>query len=714
MLYVTDLNGNTEPLNHTQRVEKNEEVDGALSLMFTSFSHENNPGYALIEEELIVSVDGYDFRVKQLRETRNHKEVVALSTFYDLVGHWQHDIYGGTRSLRQFLAFVFDGTEWTYTVDFHDDGVFIPNFGENNVITLVDELMKVFGCEYKILPNKTVHFTKEIGPDNDAQFRYAHNVKTLLKSVDTTNLRTKITGIRPPSESVEDSEGNVEVPHHNGFRVTYTSPYAEKYGIIEAEPIINDDIQTEEEMLAIITNELTDYPETSIELDIAEMTNKEIGERIWLIYEPIKMPDGSFMEFQTRILKKVSTWRNGRFVPKSVVVGNTQRKSLMDLIVDAEIEISKNKKWTRSRIEQTNSSITLAVERFAGEMLDAYAFIELTAEGIRSEVADVAEEAESKITQTAKEIRLEVNDFKKDTASKFSQTAERITMEVTAINQEIDGVKSTASSNFSILANRISASVNESKSYTDKEIGDVKETAESNFSVLAGRITSAVSTSKSYTDSEVGKVESYASGQFSVLSGKIEAKADYEEVTALGSRINSVEWDLDAVEGQISQKVSTSDFTGETMLSEISQTSSNIKIQAKNIDLDGITRTNGTLQIGSPGSRQRLTFPNSWGEEAWIQANAGDYSALSLIAGDLHLNAGDNIYIGENNRVDVYPRGYWDFSSATVYGLNTGSNIDPDDFARSDTWGLGFGYSSGSNRLYVRIHGSDVGYITLT
>lgn len=660
VLYVTDLNSNTEPLNHTQRAEKHTEVDGALSLMFTSFFHANNPGYQLIEEESIVSVDGYDFRVKQLREARNRKEVVALSTYFDLVGHWQHDIYGGTRSLRQFLAFVFEGTDWTYTVDFHDDKVFIPNFGENNVIALVDELTKAFGCEYQILPNQTIHFAEKIGPDNDAQLRYGNNIKTLSKSVVTTNLRTKITGIRPLSDAVEDSEGNVEIPHHDGFRVTYTSPYAEKYGIIEAEPIINDEVQNEDEMTEIIKSELNDYPDTSIELDIAEMTEKELGERIWLIYEPIKLADGTFMEFQTRILKKTSVWRNGRFVTESVVVGNTRKKSLTDIIVDAEIEISKNKKWTRSRIDQTNSKITLAVERFVGEMMDAYAFIELTATEIRTEVADL----------------------ERDTNSKFSQTAEKIEMEVTAINQEIDGVKSTATSNFSILA---------------------------------GRITSAVSTSKSYTDSEVGKVESYASGQFNVLSGRIEAKADYKEVTALGSRINNVEWDLDAVEGQISQKVSTSDFTGETMLSEISQTSSNIKIQAKNIDLDGITRTSDTLQIGNRTAQQRITFPNSWGEESYIQGDTGFAgAALSFVAADLNLKASDTVYIGDNFRTDVYAKGRWDFSDATVYGLNTGSNIDPDDFARSDTYGLGFGYSAATNRLYVRMHGSDMGYITLT
>ena len=688
MIYVTDLNDNTEPLNHLQRAEKVKEVNGALSLMFTSFFHANNPGHSLIAEESIVSVDGYDFRIKKIREEAFKKEVVALSTYFDLVGHWQHDIYGGTRTLDQFLAFVFDGTGWTYTVDLQKE-MYIPNFGENNVIALVDELTKAFDCKYQILPNKTIHFAREIGPDNDAQFRFGHNIKTLSISVDSTSLRTKITGIRPPSEAVKDDEGNVEIPHHDGFRVTYTSPYAEKYGTKnrEAEPIINDEVQSEEEMIEILKAELNDYPETSIELDIEELTNKELGERVWLIYEQIKMSDGSFMEFQTRILKKTSVWRNGRFVTESVVVGNTQTKSITDIIVDAEIEISKNKKWTRSRIEQTNSRITLAVEQFAGEMLDAYALIELTATEIRTEVADLAE----------------------DTNSKFSQTAERITMEVNALNQEIDGVVIDMESKFSVTAESIRASVRESKSYTDNEVGEVRSYAEAEFNVTAEAITSSVRTSKSYTDDKVGNVQSNMSTQFNQLSGRINAKAEATTVTDLGRRVGTVEWSLDAVNEEISQTVKTSDYNGETMISRINQTSSSVKIQAKNITLQGavtvlseLSNDLGNIYAGNIDISNDIRV----GRNITMQGNSGSlrlpgnsFYLESLSNGDAEIHAyNDLTYTALEHTFN----GRVDFSRARdVYGVAT-----------SDTNGLGFAFN-GNDRVYVRINGRDVGHITL-
>ena len=44
----------------------------------------------------------------------------------------------------------------------------------------------------------------------------------------------------------------------------------------------------------------------------------------------------------------------------------------------------------------------------------------------------------------------------------------------------------------------------------------------------------------------------------------------------------------------------------------------------------------------------------------------------------------------------------------SIYGLSMSG------YALSDTSGLGFGYSSTSKRLYVRLYGSDVGYVTLT
>lgn len=411
-----------------------EEVNGTFEVSFTSFNLDN-PGHELIEEESLISVDGYDFRIKQMKEVKNRKEVTAISTFYDLVGHRQDDIYGGTRTFNQFASFVFNGTGWTFTSDVSGHAL-IPNFGTDNVIKLVQALCQTFECEVKIMRDNHVHFSKQIGPDNDAQYRYGHNVKVLSKSVDTTNLRTWIRGYGA-----------------DGLEVIYTSPMAEIFGTKnkEAEPIHDDRFTIGENLVEHIKKGLIDYPEVSLEMDTVELTNKELGERVWLIYEPLNI------EFQTRVLSKKSTMRNGKLVTTSVVLGNTMPKTLGDILASQKVEIDENKKQVMSRIEQTNDRITLEVEEvnssiagleitvgevrlYAEELEDSIAAVNVRADNIVLSVQTLGDRlgtAESQLSIQAGEIASKVSetDFNGNTMiSRINQTAGAVTIDANKIN----------------------------------------------------------------------------------------------------------------------------------------------------------------------------------------------------------------------------------------------------------------------------------------
>lgn len=384
MITVTNLIDETELLNNFQRFEINEEVNGLFTVSLASFSVHNNPGHELIEEESIITVDGYDFRVKQMKESHNRKDVTAISTFYDLTGHRQEFIYGGTRTFNEFATFAFADTGWTFSSSV-TGSVLIPNYGEENVIKLVQALCQAFECDYKIMPNKHIHFAKEIGPDNDAQYRYGHNVQALSKSVDTTNMRTQITG-----------HGG------NGLVVVYTSPNATKYGIHKADPFSDDRFTVPASLTEKLKQELKDYPETSIELDSIELMDKELGERVWLIYEP------RGIEFQTRVMSKKSVIRNGKLVTASVVIGNTVPRSLSDILTSQKVEIDENKKETKSKFEQTNDRITMEVETIG----ESIATLEIKAESITMSVSDLTGRvgsAEASIRIQSDEIALKVS-----------------------------------------------------------------------------------------------------------------------------------------------------------------------------------------------------------------------------------------------------------------------------------------------------------------
>jgi hypothetical protein len=405
-------NNQTEMLNQIQGFEMDEEVNGSLVVKFTSFSMENNPGHSLIDERPIFTVEGYEFRLAQLKKNNNEKDVTAVSTFYDLVGHRQETIYGGTHTLNEFATFIFQGTGWTFTSEVPGYRL-IPNFGENNVIVLKEALCAAFECEMKILPNNHVHFAPKIGPDNDDQYRRGHNIKSLGESVDWSKMRTQITGFGA-----------------NGLVVTYTSPNAEKYGVYVADPIHDEEITESSTMIERLKAELDDYPEAYFELDAVELNNKELGERVWLIDEVMGI------EYQTRILSKKTIIRGNKLVTSSVILGTTLPRKNADLLVSQKIEIDENRKEYRSRIEQTNERIMLEVEAVNSSI----ATLEIKADNISLSVTQLdgrLGNAESSINIQAGQItqKVELRDFNGQTiTSKVVQDPYAISMMAQNLN----------------------------------------------------------------------------------------------------------------------------------------------------------------------------------------------------------------------------------------------------------------------------------------
>lgn len=411
MLSVTNISGQTEALNGVQGFKMVEDTSRNLSIKFNTLPSPNNPGYALVEEEATVDVEGYLFKVKQLKETRTRKEVSGISIFYDLKGHRQDTIYGGTRKLSEFAAFIFKDTGWTFEVIDGDVSKLIPNFGEDTVPKLVELMCNTFECEMEIMPGKHVIFKKEIGEDNDEVYRYKHNIKTLSRNVDTTNLRTRITG-----------KGG------NNLVVTYLSPNHTKFGILDADPIEDEEITTTESMTELLKRTLTDVPEVKIEVEAVELTYKGLGDRVWLIYEPMDI------EFKTRILSRTIGLRNDQTLyVESVVLGNTIPKTLGDILIDQQVEIDEARKETRSRFEQTNDRITMEVEEIdssisafnikaneitlnvsnlMGRVAGAEASISIQAGQIQSKVAQYDYNGNaivSMINQTPDSIKLQAN-----------------------------------------------------------------------------------------------------------------------------------------------------------------------------------------------------------------------------------------------------------------------------------------------------------------
>ena len=481
MLFVT--NGNQTEAILESNYEKYEEQNGAaLRISFSSFNFAGNIGHELLDYEVTVEdEDGHEYKVKQYQQNGAEKKITATHIFYELKDVYKYDIYGGTRTLDDFATWLLNGTGWTFeNVDVTSSQI-IANFGEGNVVALLQTLTSAFKCEFKILPNKVIRFAKVIGEDNDLQYRYKYNISELTQSIDTTSLKTQICGYGA-----------------DNLILTYTSPLAShpRIGVRVAEPFYNDSVTTEAELIELLKAELPDAPETIIEVKVTDVDG-EVGDTVWIIHEELDL------SYQTRILSK-KTKRH--YADSTITVGNTIRKDITDILVSQKATIDENSRITRSRFEQTNDRITLEVE----EIDKSIATLEIRANEIAMSVVDLENNLTSTISQTADTIRAEV------------------VAEVTTINASISTTNNNVAS-LQIQANQISSTVS-SQSTQISNLGTRVSSAESSITQQANQIaqkvsqtdfngttiTSLINQTPSYITISASKINLY--GAVSVLS----------------------------------------------------------------------------------------------------------------------------------------------------------------------------------------------------
>ncbi|MEY9976598.1 phage tail protein [Lysinibacillus sp. RC79] len=534
MLIVTNYAGTrTEPFFTTSAPLFEQDTLGNTTLEFTVNKTNNEAGFNLLQEETIVTAANYTFRVKQLIDDKpGRKTILAISTFFDLAYQFKDKTFGGTHSSQEFVSYLFAGTGWTATCDFTETAT-IDKFGSKNIIQCVNQICDAINCEFEILPNKRVHFSKSLGPDNGAQYRYGHNIKALSRKIDTTHLRTKVT-----ATGKED------------LTVTYISQNHTIWGIRVADPISDERFTNPDNLLKKAKGSLIDYPEVSFELDTLELIDKALGEKVWLIYEPIEG-----LELQTRILKRICVVDEITDGLKTIEVtlGNSLPRSMSDSELDSE-----------------------------------------------EELADTKEELEEVIDESKKEFR-----------SAITQTDNRITIEVEQLNKSIAKID--------VKADSINLSVN-------------------------NRITNEMASINIRAD----QIQSTVSSQGAQLHGLDTKVANAE------STITQQAW-------QISQKVSTTDYNGNTIASLINQTSTTIDIHAEKINMRGAIIVDGSI---SGATDINVTRDISIGRRI-------TFSDMTSISTDG--SGGVTIDVFNNLNIQSARTTFWgnvDFSNSRITGLD--------------------------------------------
>lgn len=318
-------------------------VNGEYSLSFVCIKTERNEhSFPLVQDESVIEYDGQKYRVKKIREyTKGStaiKEIQAHHTFFDIIDDYQYNTLTGTINIVQALNHVFSVTDWTWVNQGAFNSVEFENFGDKNALELFQIILERYGAEFGITGPNQITLKNQIGTLRDAQFRYRHNIKTIYKDIDSTNVSTYIKGFG------------------KGIEAEYTSPNVSAYGIRHAPPVRDERFTTLLGLQEHLQKVLVDIPNIVIELEVVELKEQgisiheyDLGDTIFLIHEDLGI------DATVRILEYTDYPES--FKSPSVVLANFKKS--MAKVMTSFAQTSK----TVKQLTDADGNLSLALKR---------------------------------------------------------------------------------------------------------------------------------------------------------------------------------------------------------------------------------------------------------------------------------------------------------------------------------------------------------------
>ncbi len=288
-LYVRNLVGEEFPLSE-YTVKRNRSVDNAartISVDILLDEETNLQGYREIRNQTYLIYDGETYvvgNVKEVTTGQTKKTISAEHIFYQKM-KLRSRIYTtitGSRTPKELLDFILKDTGYTLVLDTTNlpEKIDVENFGNNNPLALLQDLITTKMQAEFDYSDTQIFVASEIGRVTDKQFRHEFNINSPSKEIDTTNLRTYIKGF-----STQNADGSYY------YVAEYTSPLAEVYGILIADPLYDDQYKSSASLTEACKQALTDTIDFTIQLTAMQLEEMDLldvqkGDYLWCIIDP--------------------------------------------------------------------------------------------------------------------------------------------------------------------------------------------------------------------------------------------------------------------------------------------------------------------------------------------------------------------------------------------------------------------------------------------
>lgn len=345
--------------------------------------------------------------------------------------------------------------------------------------------------------------------------------------------------------------------------------------------------------------------------------------------------------------------------------GNKQREK-QESNLNSEIIALRGKTNELYRdLEQTKSTLTDTANGLKSQITQ-------TASEIRSEINNTKDGLQSNIDQTASSIRTEISDTKKGLESKIEQTADGINTTVSSQGQQITQLQQTTNSISSTVSNQ-GQTITEIKQDLDG-ISLTYNSTNGTASITIGDVTVSQLVDGKYVDKAVAGINLNGYVQFTDLSTPGSTTISGSNITTgtiSADRINmtgAITWsDLSSgVKNTINSAGGLSESEVKTVITDSLVSSPTIAGgKFKNLS------QTAWLEIQDDSKKfHSLVFKSNSFPNGLFTVYDGDFSVTSF--------SGKNNYyflITDGATNTSTPQGNWDFSDATVTGLNLSGDI---------------------------------------
>lgn len=184
--------------------------------------------------------------------------------FYDFDKSSVHSqLQDGSHTFQTYLNFIFDGSGYSYNLEVTVNALNKQSFGYKSRLDLFNDIVKSSGIEF-FVSGKVVRILQKTGTDLSTIVRKNFNMNELGIEKKINDFVTYQKGFGAWNNKDDHSKGRLEVE--------YTSPLASEYGIIEAEPLVDERFTNSDSLLAALKQNVDSSYSISVQIDMEDLT----------------------------------------------------------------------------------------------------------------------------------------------------------------------------------------------------------------------------------------------------------------------------------------------------------------------------------------------------------------------------------------------------------------------------------------------------------